>query len=158
MRGIRWRCGVGAVACCLLSAGEVSAGKGIVVFTSGETISHVGDVSPAKRSESNVTKVGYKFSYFGVFWIDFWTSGGTYWVYDGDKYVPIEPAAAAYLLDRAEGSLSRPFVYICPPGWLIVGGMVTLWIVEAAWNKRRARASARLFREPEYQKALQILN
>jgi hypothetical protein len=143
--------------CCLLSAREASAGNGIVI-TSGVTIRQVGDVSHTKRSGQNVTKVGFKYSYYGVFWIDFYTSGGTYCVYDGDKYDPIDPAAAAYLLDKSEGSLSRPFLYICPSGWLLVGGLVAVGIVGDVRDKRAARVLSQLFEHPEYQMALQVLN
>jgi hypothetical protein len=152
-----WRCGAGAVASCLLSAGEANAGNGIVI-TSGVTISQVGDVPHAKRPEQNVTMVGYKYSYYGVFWIDIWTSDGTYCVYDGDKYDPIDPAAAAYLLDKSEGSLSRPYLYICPSGWLLVGGLVVVWIVVEMRDNRRASVLSQLFQHPEYQMALQVLN
>jgi hypothetical protein len=145
------------VACFLLSAGEASAGNGIVI-TSGVTISHVGDVPHAKRPEQYVTKVGYKYSYYGVFWIDIWTSDGTYCVYDGDKFDPIDAATAAYLLDTSEGSLSRPFLYICPPGWLLIGGLVAVGIVGDARDKRAARVLSQLFQHPEYQMAVQVLN
>ena len=151
------RCAVGAVACCLLSAGEASAGKWMLIPTH-ETISHVGHVSLAKRSNQNLSKVGYKYMHFEVFWIDIWTSGGTYCVYDGDEYDPIEPAEAAHLLDKAESSLFKPFRYVVPSGWLLVGGLVAFVIVVGVRDKWRGRLFSRLLQQPEYQMALQVLN
>jgi hypothetical protein len=64
------------VAFALLSPSAASA-KGIVLITWGETISHVGDASPQARQMLGTRQVGYKYGYFGVFWLDLWTHGGT---------------------------------------------------------------------------------
>src|SRR5437667_25085 len=84
------------VASALLSPNEARA----YLFTWGESISHIGDSSVKTPQNPGVTKVGYKFSYFGVFWLDLWTSGGTYCVYEGNHYNAIQPAEAAHLLGK----------------------------------------------------------
>ena len=151
------RIGLAAIAFVVLTAGE-SGAKGLILFTWGETISPVGDVSPSKRNEVGVDKVGFKYAYHGMFWLDFWRSDGTYCVYEGDKYVAIEPAMAAMFLGKKEDELSRPFFYHVPPGLLVAGPILLLWLVSVVQDKMRAAETARLFRDPEYKKALQIVN
>jgi len=53
--------------------------KGIILITHGDTINHLGDVASEYRGAGlPATTVGYKYSSFGVFWLDLWTWGGTY--------------------------------------------------------------------------------
>lgn len=115
-----------------LSPGQASAKRGIVLITTGETITHVGDVSGSSKLPANVNKVGYRYNYYGIFWIDFWTSDGTYCVYEGEQSRSITPSEAALLLGKKESDLSRPFLYRYPLGLLIVGGLAVLGILGAA--------------------------
>ncbi|MFO0848496.1 MAG: hypothetical protein U0871_08065 [Gemmataceae bacterium] len=148
--------GLVAVACALLSAGDATAG--LVLITRGDRVVHLGDVSPQMRAEYKVSRVGYKYSYVGVFWVDLWTFEGTYCVYDADRYGPIEPAAAAFLLGRSDDVPARPFFYLCPLGWLILGPVAGVWAAVAVRDRRRERAFARLSQDPEYQTALRVLD
>jgi hypothetical protein len=115
--------GVG-FALALFSPSEASAK--FVLITSGETITHIGDVTPQTKMGPAGVKVGYKYNYYGVFWIDLWTSGGTYCVYEDKKYGPISSAEAAQLLGKSESDLSSPFLYRFPLGWLILGPLILI--------------------------------
>jgi hypothetical protein len=145
------------VAYALLSPSTASA-KGFVLVTWGETISHVGDVSSPNKQNPGPNKIGYKSSYFGVFWIDLWTWGGTYCVYEGKRYGPIQPAEAARLLSKQESELSTPFLYRVPLGWLIFGPLIVIGIIFAALDKGSGNEIALLFQDARYQKALEVLN
>jgi hypothetical protein len=140
----------------LLSPSEARAGA--VLVTWGDTISHIGDVAPQDRQNLGARKVGYKYSHWGVFWIDLWTHGGTYCVYEGDRYNPITPAEAARLLGKSEIELSAPFLYKVPLGWMIFGPLIMIGIIAAALDKARGNEVARVFKDTRYQKALEILN
>jgi len=59
------------------------AGAKIMLITHGDTIAHLGDllkVPPGAKGlpVGQTLGVGYKWSYGGLFWIDFWTWVGEY--------------------------------------------------------------------------------
>jgi len=157
MTGWILRSGASVIACVLFSPGEASA-KGIIVITWGETISHLGDVSSQKQRDHGVSKVGYKYKYFGVFWVNLWTSDGAYCVYEGDRYSAVEPKEAAYLLGRSDGDVSPPLLYTFPLGWLILAPLIGIGIIVSIRDKMKTKAIMRLFEVPIYQTALQILH
>jgi len=103
----------------LLSPAEASA-KGLVFVTWGDTISHVGDVPLADRQDLGANRVGYKYRYFGVFWVNLWIWGGEYCVYEGKRYRAIPRAEAARLLGKTDAELGIPFLYRFPLGCLIL--------------------------------------
>lgn len=144
-----WRTGVAAVLGYLFLAPSDASAK-IMLITTGNTISHLGPVQtppPAASGrsrfgmneatpESVLRQVGYKYDYGGLFWIDFWTWGGEYCLYDGDKtYHPITPEEAARFLGRTDPP-SRPFLFKFPLGLLILGGILVLGIIGAIFNKK----------------------
>ena len=90
------RGGLLLVAAVLLSPSQARAG--VILITHGDTISHIGEVAPEFRSPKLPQRVGFKSSYFGVFWIDLWTWGGEFCAYEGDRYQPISRAEAARLI------------------------------------------------------------
>ena len=111
MRHLLSRCVSLAALAFFFNPGPACA-KGIILITRGETINEVGKITnPGQLQLGGTVSVGYKYSYFGVFWLDLWTWGGEYCVYDGDRYAPIQPAQAAELLGKPERSLGAPFLY-----------------------------------------------
>src|SRR5688500_11451708 len=75
---------------------------GIVMITAGPTIKHIGDVPAAQlrsaqntEREANIKRgridllgkgmtrpaVGFRYNYFGIFWVEFWTWGGEFCLY-----------------------------------------------------------------------------
>ncbi|MFO0969651.1 MAG: hypothetical protein U0793_29180 [Gemmataceae bacterium] len=164
-----WRYGaVALLGYAFLSPSEASAG--VVLVTWGDTISHIGDVPPQNRQNPGASKgqnlvanrVGFKYGYWGMFWIDMWTHGGTYCVYEGDRYHPITEAEAARLLGKSVDELSTPFLYKVPLGWMIFGPLILLaailGIINTAIQDSRRNELERLFNDTRYQKALEKLN
>jgi hypothetical protein len=147
----------GLIAYALFSPSTARA-AGVILVTWGETITHVGDPSPEAKRVLGSRKIGYKYGYWGIFWADLWTHGGTYCVYEGKRYGAISPAEAAQLLGKSEGEVSAPFLYHVPLGWLILGPLVVVGCLLAALEKKKPAAPGQLFQDPRYQKALEVVN
>jgi hypothetical protein len=147
----------GLVACALFSPAQASA-RGFVLVTWGETIKHVGEATHEAEGVHQRIRVGFKYGYWGVFWLDLWTHGGTYCVYEGKQFSPIAPHEAARLLGKSESELGKPFLYRVPLGWLIFGPLIVLGIVVATLGKGSGDETGALFQDARYQKALDILN
>src|SRR5437764_6727836 len=119
------------------------ASAGIILITHGDTIKHLGDIRNAelkdalRKANFKNLSVGFKYSYFGVFWIDLWTWGGEYCVYEGNNYNPIPLALAATLTGKSEDELGKPFFYRFPLGLLIIGGCVVVFTPMAMIRKRK---------------------
>src|SRR5262249_54387095 len=116
-------------------ANEGRHGAALAVFvlvTHGDTICHLGDFPPLDIKQKpwlppiHFSKVGFKYSYWGVFGVDLWTWGGEYCMYEGKTFVPLSPAEAAQTLGVQESDLGTPFNYKFPIGLLILIGLVVL--------------------------------
>jgi hypothetical protein len=117
-----------ATLCTLTSIAEAQ-GRGFVLITHGDTISHLGEIDSKSRAFVNgEAKVGYKWSYGGIFWIDFWTWDGEYCLYEGDGYEPITGEDAAKFM-RQPTLPDPPFFYRFPLGLLILGGLLGLCLL-----------------------------
>src|SRR5437016_2616231 len=118
MRRQLTRCLPLALLALFLGPGRASA-KGIILITHGDTINKVGDIrNPELRQQLAATgknlAVGFKYSYFGIFWLDLWTWGGEYCVFEDKNYGPITAAQAAELMGVKESELGKPFLYRFP--------------------------------------------
>jgi hypothetical protein len=132
-----------------------------VLITHGDTIDHVGEVSPQFRVQfpdkvPPDAKVGFKYSHFGVFWIDLWTWGGTYCLYKGRQIWELKPEQAAVLMGKKESELSKPFLYTFPLGLVILVPGVVLYNVVRLLRKPPPNPVAELLRDERYQRALAI--
>jgi hypothetical protein len=87
-----------------------SEAKAGIIITWGETISPIGVTRPMDNPTHERVYVGFKYKYSGAFWLDLWTSDGTYCIYEGKKYYPIPAAEAARLLSIPESELTKPFL------------------------------------------------
>jgi len=138
--------------------------RGFILVTWGETISHIDDVKTPERGRFGANKVGYKSGYFGVFWIDLWTWGGEYCLYEGDRYRTISPSEAARLVRKKESELGIPFLYQVPLGWLIFGPPIIVVAIVAALKQVAALKNGDgndvtlLFQDTRYRRALEILD
>jgi hypothetical protein len=126
-------------------------------MTSGETISHIGDVSARDRQNVEAHKVGFKYEYWGIFWINLWTWNGEYCIYEGDRFSPIQRSEAARLLGKTENELGAPFLYHFPLGWFIFGPLIVIGIIASRMEKAKRRGNVPLFEDPNYRKALEIV-
>jgi hypothetical protein len=158
---VRYSCFAAAILLAYAVFEPSPARAGAVLITHGETISHLGDAVAPNQQQLPATKVGYKYGYWGVFWIDLWTWGGEYCLYEGQRFKPISRAEAARLLSRPESELGTPFLYKCPLGWLIFGPFIVLGIIARVLDKKQPPPEnpvALLFQDARYQKAVEIMN
>lgn len=147
--------------------GEAEARRGIMLITHGDAVKHVGDVPAEVQSElrketKTETKVGYCHQQFGVFWLEIWTWGGYYCLYDDDNNVwELEPAQAAAILDMPQNKLGKPFLYTFPPGLMIIVALVGLWAVvtlrEKSNQKKVVAEINELLSDTRYKRALEML-
>jgi hypothetical protein len=147
---------IGALLAWALFSPSKASARGLILVTYGDSIKHLGNAAPQGQPMAGVHQVGYKFGYFGVFWIDLWTYGGTYCVYQGKKYNPISRGEAARLLGKNESELGAPFLYTVPLGWLILGPLIVLWIVCALLT--RGNQAHPVLNDPRYLKAVETVS
>jgi hypothetical protein len=140
-----------------------SASAKLFLITHGDTIKNLGSVNhPGMQEElrklgKSTQSVGFKYSYFGIFWIDFWTWGGEYCLYQGNQYHPIPKEAAAQCLGKSVGELSTPFWYTFPPGLVIIGAIVLIAIPCVMIANAKQRRVKALFNDDRYLKAMELL-
>jgi hypothetical protein len=140
-----------------------SAAEARGVITWGDTVSYVGEVSNQHKLGVQAglgtdVAVGYHYHYWGLFWIDFWTSDGEYCLYRGKSYWPLSPAEAAKLLGQSESDLGKPFLYRFPLGWLLLTAVMAIVVLRLALAKRLKDKIKPLPRDWRYQKALAIMS
>jgi hypothetical protein len=147
----------------LLLGATRSEGR-LMIFTSGTTVKPLGEVvnkdaGQGLRNMPAGVGVGYCYNYVGLFWIEFWTWGGSYCLHEPNRRpFRISKEKAAEYLDRDVESLEKPFAYKYPPGLLIIAGIVLLSIPFAVHNRRTERRMRALFADDHYQKALAIID
>jgi len=121
----------------------------------GETIIHVGDGGHEAWLIGKSQDVGYKYSYVAFLWVDLWSWGGTYCVYQcfETKYWPVKPEEAARLLGKKESELETPFWYRYPLGLFIFGPIFLIgaigWVVQER-AKQSVEDAAKLSKELQY--------
>ena len=154
---------------------EAHARRGLVLITSGDDITHVADVDPAMAEEieatygPGVTGVGYHYEQFGLFFVELWTSDGSFVLYRDDQYWDTTDAEAA----RAAGmdsvdELSVPLTYRFPAGLVLLCvfgvGFIVYRLVAAGAHAdahhdddgTRDQAVAELANDPRYQQAMHL--
>jgi hypothetical protein len=143
----------------------------ILVLTYGETISHIADV-PAKVRKGKFKRelgevldridkllapaVGFRYSSFGICYLDLWTWDGRYCLYTGRTAWDMPLPEVAKMLDKSEEELSKPWYYTYPPGLLILGGIVAIAVLVRALRKSPQTRARELLEDLRYQKALEI--
>lgn len=113
-----------ALAAVSLSGQEAEA-KGIMIITHGEAVLHyadlAADVRQALKDETgHELQVGYLYSNFGVFWLDLWTWGGEYCLYEGDDVLRLTPEQLAEVMKTTPDQLGKPLLYTFPLGLTIL--------------------------------------
>jgi len=134
------------------------------LITYAERSTQVGEVVPQARQKLQ-QKMGraeqsieFKYHAVGVFWIDVWTWGGSYYIPGGRNGTPITEAEAAEYLGVAERDLVRPFFYRWPVGLLILCGATMALIPMALSRLRAERKVRRLLEDQRYREARRILS
>ena len=83
----------------LLGAGQAQARRGFMLITTGTGFSEFGKVTPEFAARTRpLDTVGWKYDYFGVFWLDIWNWGGEYCVYHDNTYDTVTKEQAAMLM------------------------------------------------------------
>lgn len=133
----------------------------IMLITHGETIAHVGNL--VERPDPSIpagVAVGYKYSYGGLFWLDFWRWGGEYCLFEGENWQPIDEATAAKLLGTTQDKLTKPFWYRFPPVPFVVGVLLALFVPLGIYglivDGRRKKLYQELKQDPAYKTALKL--
>ena len=142
----------------LLGTGQVHARRRVPkLYTYGPTTSELGPVDkaalqkldPATRAKVEAGKidtVGFHYTHLGLFWLDIWSWGGQYVVYDDAGTRPpeiVSKAVAAKLMGVEENKLGKPLSYHIPWGLVVIVGLMLLKIVpRMIMRKRQARESA----------------
>jgi hypothetical protein len=155
----------------VICAARPAAAKGFFLITHGDDIDHVHDIIPEARAEiasefGGEPAIGYKYSSFGLFYLDIWTWGGEYVVYAGDSYIDVESAGLTDE-DLAElagvssiDDLGKPWSYTFPPGLiLIVLGIIGAAVYYKLQGKgdNHAEEMRGLFMDERYQEALRMM-
>ncbi len=126
MGGIRFGLTAAAALGVLLLYTSPAHAKGFVLFTRGEDISKVADIpqqllEQVKQNTGTASPaIGYKYGMFGVFFLNIWTWGGEYVIFDGDSYGDLGAEGAAQMLGVSAADLPKPFTFHFPPGLLVI--------------------------------------
>lgn len=120
-----------------LAPGEAQAGRGVLLITSGDSITDVGELNPEVKEEIEQelgpgVKVGYYYEQFGLFFVEFWSWDGKFVLYKDDNYweLPEEAMTTAAGVSSLD-ELKVPWTYTIPPGIIVT---VVLVIAFVGWK------------------------
>lgn len=127
----------------------------------GDSISQLAPL-PADKKEilEKATRagveIGYKYSYFGLFFLDLWTWGGEYCLVHEKSFWSLKPEQAATLLGVEVEKLPKPFFYRFPSLLsLLVLGILGL-LVASRFIKTDEEEAAELLKDERYREALEL--
>lgn len=120
-----------------VTAAPADARGGLVVYNTGEDIFHIRDLTSDEQlglAHEGIfaTKLGYKYSLVGLFWLDLWRSDGEVVVYSSILYTPLSPELRERL-----GDPSTPWRYHLPPGLLLIAGAIEFFVMYRSRRKIR---------------------
>jgi hypothetical protein len=107
----------------------------VVIYGNDETIVPIEGVHDVPADPMNPggplsgTRIGFFYKRFHIFWLSVWTYDGAFVRYQGDRYLPLQPAEIAKIFGKPESQVDRPFWYHFPLGLMIIIGGVILFIV-----------------------------
>jgi hypothetical protein len=133
-----------------------------IIWGSGEKIAHLGHLpaqaqQEAKQAFGKPVAIGYKYHRFHIYYCDFWTWDGEYVLFHDQQYWKLPEPVFAEVLGRPPSDLGKPFLYRFPLGLLILGGILLLVCLSQWRHQRKQRYFQRLWQDPRYQHALQML-
>lgn len=146
---------------CLSLTPRRSEAKIPFLITYGDSISQLGPL-PVDKKEilEKVTRpgaeVGYKYSYFGLFFLDLWTWGGEYCLFHEKSFWSLKPEQAAELLGVPVEKLPKPFFYRFPSLLsVLVLGILGL-IILGRFVKSDEEEAVELMKDERYREALEL--
>lgn len=154
----------GLVALSSLAAPQTAEAGKLMLITSGDQMREL-TPTPGAPSLLQVDglKIGYVNSYGGLFWIDFWTWGGKYCVYNAANQREcqvVPPGVAATMLGVPEDQLPTPFFYRFPLGLVILGvlavgfGVAMAFGAYVSWSE--GKLARKLITQPLYEKVMML--
>lgn len=146
----------------LIGTGEVQAKRVPKLYTFGPANSEMGPIKQgtleAQPSEVSgplkalgVDTVGFNYQHFGLFWLDIWSWGGKYTVYNklNEAYYPVTDAQAAAFLGIKESELKKPLSYHLPWGLVIILGLALLKFLPRFLAARQRSKPAPQYRQSD---------
>jgi hypothetical protein len=113
-----------AVVVVLGLTGTADARRGVVVVTSGSDVFHIRDI-PADQAEGQAGwMLGYRYNYWGLFWLDLSRSDGRFVIYRDGRSLPVTDEELAQL-----GGASVPWKYQLPLGWIVLVALIEVALV-----------------------------
>lgn len=131
------------------------------LITYGDSISELAPLPTEKKEALEKltrpgTAVGYKYSYFGLFFLDLWTWGGEYCLFQGKSFWSLKPEQASDLLGVPVEKLPKPLFYRVPPLLaLLVLGVLAMVII-GRFSKTDEEQAAELLKDERYRDALDL--
>jgi len=131
------------------------------LITYGDSISQLAPLPADKKDTLEKltkpgTQIGYKYSYFGLFYLDVWTWGGEYCLFEGKSFWSLKPEQVAELLAVPVEKLPKPFFYRFPSLLsLLVLGLIALLII-GRFVKSDEEEAAELLKDERYREALDL--
>ncbi len=131
------------------------------LITYGDSISQLAPLPSDKKETLEKitqpgTQVGYKYSYFGLFFLDLWTWGGEYCLFKDKSFWSLKPEQAADLLSVPVDKLPKPLFYRFPSLLsLLVLGILALVIIGRLVKSDEEQA-AELLKDERYREALEL--
>ena len=150
----------------LVSFTEEAHARGAILITHGETVKHVADLPDEMaerifRVHKRNLAVGYKYSAFGIFWLDLWTWDGEHCLFAGDDVFEVDEKQFEQIAGKPKSQFSKPWYYTFPPGLLVIAGIFVIsipFIVRADARHKALQAKfEELVADSRYQQALEIL-
>ncbi|MBK7827715.1 hypothetical protein [Nannocystis sp.] len=130
-----------ALAGVALMSTPAQAGKGIVLITSGDSVAHYADLTGemkkmADEATGHDVQLGYKYSQFGLFWLELWTWDGEYVLFHDDTVWELTPDQAAEMLAVKVEDLGTPWRFKLPFGLMILIGLGAAALV---WSRMKGK-------------------
>ena len=155
----------------LLTALPVEAPAPVVagvplLITHGDTVKKVADI-PEDRKELVRTAtgeadlgVGYRYSYFGIFWLDLWTWDGKFCLSRDLNVLELDEEQFQMLIGKPTSDYSPPWLYRFPLGLVLVVGFGTMigvsgFLAQHA-EAKAAKHLAMLQEDHRYRQAMEI--
>ena len=145
----------------VIGAGEAQAKRVPKLYTFGPANSEIGPIKkealkalPAEMRTQlealRVDTVGFHYQHFGLFWLDIWSWGGRWTVYNkmNEMYLEATPSEAAEFLGIRESELKKPLSYHLPWGLVIIIGLALLKFLPRFLARRKQAAAV-----PQYQQS-----
>ena len=131
------------------------------LITYGDSISQLAPLPTDKKeilekATRAGVEIGYKYSYFGLFFLDLWTWGGEYCLFHEKSFWSLKPEQAAELLGVPADKLPKPFFYRFPSLLsLLVLGILGL-LIASRFIKTDEEEAAELLKDERYREALEL--